>query len=122
MKQKKSSGYSPERGCPCHFFALARTLIKGADLYIFDEPNASLDLVSEQAVLHSIYRETKGKIRLLIMHRFSPVILKADQIIVLDQGHIQESGTHEELLKKEGIYYRLWHIQNSESGEEENIL
>ena len=107
--------------------ALARTLIKNAGLYIFDEPNAALDLVSENAVLKSIYNETRGKISLIIMHRFNSLVKKADKIVVLENGKVQEEGVHEELLENGGIYAELYSIQNeidvkktSELQEEEN--
>lgn len=92
--------------------ALARTLIKNAGLYIFDEPNAALDLVSENAVLKSIYNETRGKISLIIMHRFNGLVKKADKIVVLENGRVQEEGVHEELLEEGGIYAELYSIQN----------
>lgn len=93
--------------------ALARTLIKEADLYIFDEPNASLDLVSEDTVLNSIYNEVKNKISIIIMHRFNHVVTKSNKIIVLQNGKLEEMGTHNELLKNKHIYYKLYSIQNN---------
>ena len=92
--------------------ALARTLIKEAEVYIFDEPNSALDLISENAILQSIYAETKEKITLMIMHRFNHVVAKANKIIVLKDGYIEEIGTHEELLENKGTYYELYSIQN----------
>lgn len=92
--------------------ALARTLMKDATLYVFDEPNASLDLLSENAVLQSIYEETHNKISIIIMHRFSSVVIKASKIIVLNNGTVEDVGTHEELLKNKGIYYELYTLQN----------
>lgn len=90
--------------------ALARTLIKEADVYIFDEPNSAMDLVSENAILQSIYMERKNKITLMIMHRFNHIVVKADRIIVLKDGSIEESGTHEELLEKKGTYCELYYM------------
>ena len=92
--------------------ALARTLIKESDVYIFDEPNASLDLISENAILNTIISETKDKISITIMHRFNKIISSSNKIIVLKDGYIDDMGTHEELLKHKGIYYNLYSIQN----------
>lgn len=92
--------------------ALARTLIKDADVYIFDEPNSALDLISENAILQSIYAQTKEKITLMIMHRFHQVVVKSDKIIVLKNGSVEAIGTHEQLLKDKGTYYELYSIQN----------
>lgn len=93
--------------------ALARTIMKDADLYIFDEPNASLDLVSEISVLNSIYTETNKKIRIIIMHRFNNMVTKANKIVVLNNGHIEEIGNHYELLENNGIYQELYSLQNN---------
>ena len=90
----------------------ARTLIKESDVYIFDEPNASLDLISENAILNTIISETKDKISITIMHRFNKIISSSNKIIVLKDGYIDDMGTHEELLKHKGIYYNLYSIQN----------
>ena len=74
--------------------SLARTIIKDADLYIFDEPNSSLDLISEDTILNTIISETKNKIGIMIMHRFNQVISNATKIIVLKDGCIDDIGTH----------------------------
>ncbi len=92
--------------------ALARTMIKEAELYIFDEPNSALDLISENAILHSIYKETKSKITVLIMHRFNHMVLKSNKIIVLKDGSVEETGTHKELLRNKSTYYQLYSMQN----------
>ena len=93
--------------------ALGRTLIKPADMYIYDEPNASLDVISEQSVLNTIYDERQNKMTILIVHRFSCMLEKANKIIVLEKGEVQETGVHEELLKNNGLYrhFFLYRIQ-----------
>jgi len=91
--------------------ALGRTLIKSADMYIFDEPNASLDIASEQAVLNMIHDEMQNKIAILIIHRFNCMLEKANKIIVLANGEVQEVGIHEELLKNHGLYNHLCKVQ-----------
>lgn len=91
--------------------ALGRTLFKPAEVYIFDEPNASLDIASEQAVLNMIWEEMRDKIAILIIHRFNCMLERADKIIVLENGEIEDIGIHEELLRHHGLYYRLYMVQ-----------
>lgn len=91
--------------------ALARAIIGESEMYIFDEPNSSLDLISEKTVLDTIYKEVNNKIGIMIAHRFNNVILKSDKIIVLSEGKIVETGTHRSLLKNNGIYNKLYGIQ-----------
>ena len=91
--------------------ALGRTLLKPADIYIYDEPNASLDIVSERSVLNMLYDEMRNKITILIMHRFNCMVERANRIIVLEHGKIRESGTHEELLKNRDLYFKLFNEQ-----------
>ena len=101
--------------------ALGRAMIKNGDLCIFDEPNSSLDLLSEDTILKSIYKEAKNKISILIMHRFNNVVSKANKIIIINDGRIEDIGTHKELLKGGGTYFELYSIQNSEVQKEETI-
>lgn len=91
--------------------ALGRTLLKPADIYIYDEPNASLDIASERLVLNMLYEEMRSKITILIMHRFNCMVERANRIIVLEHGKIRESGTHEELLKNRDLYFKLFNAQ-----------
>lgn len=88
--------------------ALGRTLYRDADIYIFDEPNASLDLLTESEILKTIRQETKGKITFIIMHRFNTMVVHANNITVLKNGKIAESGTHSQLINKQGIYATLF--------------
>lgn len=91
--------------------ALGRALLKPADIYIYDEPNASLDIISERFVLNELYKEMRSKITILIIHRFNYMVERANRIIVLENGEIRESGTHEELLKNRALYYKLYNGQ-----------
>ena len=91
--------------------ALGRTLLKPAEIYIYDEPNASLDIASERSVLNMLYEEMRSKITILIIHRFNCMVEKANTIIVLEHGKIRESGTHEELLKNRDLYFKLFNDQ-----------
>lgn len=88
--------------------ALGRTLYRDADIYIFDEPNASLDLLTESEILKTIRQETKGKITFIIMHRFNTMVVHANNITVLENGKIAASGTHSQLINKQGIYAALF--------------
>lgn len=88
--------------------ALGRALYRDAEIYIFDEPNASLDLKTESAILKTIQSETQNKITIIIMHRFNYMVRYADKIIVLNDGEIAEAGIHEQLIAKNGLYHKLF--------------
>jgi ATP-binding cassette, subfamily B, heavy metal transporter len=96
--------------------AIARTILKGAPILVFDEATSSLDSNTEGAILKAIREIAAGHTSLVIAHRLSTVV-DADMIVVLDQGHIVERGTHEGLLAQEGYYHRLWMIQQKEEAE-----
>lgn len=94
--------------------AIARILYKDPMILIFDEATSSLDSISERYVKKALDTLTKkGKTIIVIAHRLSTV-RTADNIIVLDQGKVAESGNHQSLLALNGIYYRLWHEQFDE--------
>lgn len=94
--------------------AIARILYKEPMILIFDEATSSLDSISERYVKKALDTLTKkGKTIIVIAHRLSTV-RTADNIIVLDQGKVAESGNHQSLLALNGIYYRLWHEQFDE--------
>lgn len=89
--------------------ALGRMLFKHADMYILDEPSASLDPNSEEMIMQQYQKLiNSGKIGLICSHSIIKVGKYADRIIVVDQGRIVENGTHKELIEKEGIYYNLY--------------
>ena len=90
--------------------AIARTILKGAPLLVFDEATSSLDSRSEQAILTAIKQIEKGHTSLVIAHRLSTVI-DADNIIVLHDGQIVEQGQHQQLLANNGQYAALWQAQ-----------
>jgi ATP-binding cassette subfamily B protein len=92
--------------------ALARAYMRdrNAELLILDEPTAALDARAEYEVFQRFAELTKGKMAVLISHRFSTVRM-ADRILVLDQGELIEIGSHEELLKKQGRYAELFNLQ-----------
>lgn len=90
--------------------ALARAFLKENEFYIMDESTSSLDFATENIIFDMIYNKFKKKTMLIIAHRLITV-KNCDVIIVLDKGEIVERGSHEELLKMQGQYYRLWEMQ-----------
>ena len=91
--------------------AIARALLKDAPVLILDEPTSALDAETESLVLEALERLMQGRTTFIIAHRLSTV-RKADKILVLDKGEIVEYGTHEELIRKGGHYYRLHALQS----------
>ncbi|MGY3053813.1 ATP-binding cassette subfamily B protein [Pedobacter sp. UYEF25] len=90
--------------------ALARAYMKDAQVLILDEPTAALDARAEYEVFQRFAQLTKGKSAVLISHRFSTARL-ADRILVLEDGKLLESGTHQQLLKAKGKYAELFELQ-----------
>jgi ABC-type multidrug transport system fused ATPase/permease subunit len=91
--------------------ALSRAFIrKGADLVVLDEPTASMDALAEAKIFDRFREITKDQMAIVISHRFSTVRM-ADHIIVLDGGKVVEAGSHDELMKKDGVYAHLFTIQ-----------
>ena len=97
--------------------ALARALFRDAPLLILDEPSSALDADTEYEIFNRFREILKGRTALIISHRFTNVKL-ADRIIVLGNGSIAESGTHDELIKKQGSYYNMFIKQSSRFGDE----
>ncbi|HYH05118.1 MAG TPA: ABC transporter ATP-binding protein [Bacillota bacterium] len=90
--------------------AIARAVLKDAPILLLDEPTSALDHHSEQLIMQALEEVGKAKTVVVIAHRLS-TILSADKIIVVDSGKVVEEGTHEELVKKHGCYYELYHKQ-----------
>jgi ATP-binding cassette subfamily B protein len=92
--------------------ALARALFRDAPVLILDEPSSALDADTEFEIFSRFREIVRGRTSILISHRFTNVSL-ADRIIVLNKGTIAESGTHDELMSKKGIYYNMYTKQSS---------
>ena len=95
--------------------ALARALFRDAPVLILDEPSSALDADTEHEIFSRFREIVKGRTSILISHRFTNVSL-ADRIIVLDKGTIAETGNHDDLMKKRGIYFSMYTKQGSRFG------
>ncbi len=94
--------------------AIARTLLKNPQILVFDEATSALDSANERAIQAELMQAARNKTTLVIAHRLSTIV-DADLIVVLDAGQVVESGTHTELLAREGRYPRMWSMQQSQS-------
>jgi ABC-type multidrug transport system fused ATPase/permease subunit len=90
--------------------ALARAFYRKANMIVLDEPTSAIDAKAEYEIFNNIFTEHDGKTALIVSHRFSTV-RKADRIIVLNDGHIVENGTHEELMALKGRYADMFNKQ-----------
>jgi ATP-binding cassette subfamily B protein len=90
--------------------ALARIMYRDADVWILDEPTSSLDPEAEAAIFAELKENLKGRIGIVISHRFSTVRI-ADRIAVVADGRVTELGTHAELLGASGRYAQLFELQ-----------
>jgi ATP-binding cassette subfamily B protein/subfamily B ATP-binding cassette protein MsbA len=101
--------------------AIARALIKNAPVLILDEPTSALDAQTEALLLEALERLMAGRTTFTIAHRLS-TIRKANRIVVLEEGKVMELGSHQELLRKNGIYSHLYHLQYPDSAERRTTL
>ena len=121
--EKLSDGWNTmigENGCELsggerQRISIARAFLKDAPIILLDEATASLDPENEVLIQRAIAKLVEGKTVIMIAHRLRTVV-DADQILVLDNGRLVEHGTHDELMKKNGLYHKLFHIQQESLG------
>ncbi len=101
-------------GGECQRLSIARALLKDAPVILLDEATASLDVDNETEIQEAITHLIQGKTVLIIAHRMRTVE-SADKIVVLDDGVVAESGTHHELMQKNGLYHKLVELQSASS-------
>lgn len=97
-------------GGQCQRLALARALLHNSDIYIFDEATSNIDVESENDIMEQINNLAKTKTIILISHRLANVV-SADNIFVLDNNTVAESGNHKNLIEKNGVYAKLYSLQ-----------
>ena len=90
--------------------AIARTLLRDPRILIFDDSTSSVDTETEAQIRDAMQELMRNRTTFIIAHRIQS-IMDADLILVLDGGRVVQRGTHEELVKKEGIYKRIFNIQ-----------
>ncbi|MED0675445.1 ABC transporter ATP-binding protein [Aneurinibacillus thermoaerophilus] len=91
--------------------AIARVFLKNPRILIFDEATSALDLESEHLIQQSLERLAHNRTTFIVAHRLS-TITHADKIVLIEDGQIKEEGTHQELMNKQGAYYKLFTVQN----------
>ncbi|MEE3470026.1 MAG: peptidase domain-containing ABC transporter [Butyrivibrio hungatei] len=103
--------------------ALARAFLKDNKFYIMDESTSNLDFATENIIFDMIYNKFRKKTMLIIAHRLATV-KNCDKIIVMDKGQIIEQGSHEELMRLKGRYWKLWEMQqgNFVVNSEDNVI
>ena len=92
--------------------AIARAVIRNPKMIILDEATSALDVVSEKEIQNALERLVKDRTTFVVAHRLS-TIRNADRIVVLERGRIVESGTYEELMEKQGVFYHMESLQMS---------
>ena len=117
--EKLPGGYNEkleERGATLsagerQLLAFARALVHDPPILILDEATSAVDTETEQLIQQAIARLLEGRTAIVIAHRLS-TIQRADRIIVLHDGEVRETGTHQELLRQRGLYYKLYQLQS----------
>ena len=105
-------------GGECQKIAISRVFAKPCEIVILDEPSSTLDPVSEYQMYESMMKACKNKAVIFISHRLSSAVL-ADKVYLLENGQIEEEGTHFELLHKNGKYADMWNKQAEKYRQEE---
>lgn len=115
LQSKVGEGGNKLSGGQKQRISIARALLKDAPIVLLDEATASLDPENEIYIQQAIQELVKSRTVVVIAHKLA-TIQNADQIIVMDQGSIIEQGTHENLISENGVYTRLWSIQQQSGG------
>ena len=100
--------------------SIARAILKNPHILILDEATSALDNESELLIQDALERLMKGRTSFIIAHRLS-TIHNADRIIVMDRGQLVESGTHAQLMEKEGLYHKLYTLKSLQMIEETEV-
>lgn len=95
--------------------AIARTFSKDADVIFLDEPNSALDAISDYEISQLYQKLFQDKMGIIIAHKFNNLINQVNNILVIENGRLAESGTHTELLHQGKIYYEMYQLQNKNS-------
>jgi ABC-type multidrug transport system fused ATPase/permease subunit len=88
---------------------IARALLKDAAILVLDEATSAVDVETETEIRQAIQRAAKGRTVLIVAHRLA-TIRTASRIVVLDKGKVAEQGTYEELIKKQGVFCRIYQV------------
>ena len=96
--------------------AIARTIVKDPPILLLDEATSALDTRTEQDVLATLHKVSENRTSISIAHRLSTVA-DADTILVLQDGRLAESGSHGDLLRRDGLYAQMWMRQAAEAEE-----
>jgi ATP-binding cassette subfamily B protein len=103
--------------------AIARTLVKDSDILIFDDSLSAVDTETDMKIQAELKENNKGITTFIISQRIT-TLMDADRIFVMENGQLADSGSHAELISRDGLYYRVWNIQNTleEEFESEELI
>lgn len=101
--------------------AIARAVIRDVPILVFDDSLSAVDMETDAAIRRALKQRSRHTTTIIISHRIT-TLAEADIIFVLEDGGIKQSGTHEELIKQEGLYKKVWQLQNSLDSEREDGL